>query len=99
MSYEFLMYICLDPTSNLPRNTYLERLGEYSKVPVDDKVPVYGDAFIFMMKPWPEESDHPKGAAYVHMTDQFAAGARAHISEKIPKLLRSLPKPEKNEEQ
>ena len=89
------MYICLDPTSTLPRNKYLESLGGYSEVP---GVPVYGDAFIFSMKPWLDESDASRVAKWVHMTDHFAEGARRHVGQEIPKLLRSLPKPEKDDE-
>ena len=86
------MYICLDQTSKLPRNKYLEWLAGYSEVPV------YGDAFVFSMKPWLSESDKARGASWVHMPDHFLAEGSPSAATTLPKLLRYLPKPEKDEE-
>lgn len=87
------MYICLDKESNLPRNTYLEWLAGYSEVPV------YGDAFVFSMEPWLSELDRSKGARWAHMPDWWAAGEGSPvIATTLPKLLRCLPKPKKDEE-
>lgn len=90
------MYTCTDPKSKLPRNEYLEKLGQCSDVPV------YGDAFIFNMVPWLDEADESRGAGarWVHMNHFAAPAVRGYgrAANVLYMLLRSLPKPKKNGE-
>ena len=93
---DYVMYTCTDPTSKLPRNKYLEKLGQYSDVPV------YGDAFIFNMVPWLDEADESSGAGarWVHMNHFAAPAVRGYgrAAKVLYMLLRSLPKAKKDGE-
>lgn len=95
--HDYLMYTCVNKNSSLPQNQYLEKLAFYSGAPV------YGDVFIFSMKPWLGNSKKPRETQWIHMDNHFAGVAYARDRDVYPArilrlLLQSLPKPEVDDE-
>lgn len=80
---DYMMYLCLDEKSKLPRNRGIEKLSHFSKVTV------YGDAFVFKMAH--NGFDELGRARYIHMDEFFVESARTgvHAGRDLRRLLKS----------
>ena len=88
---DYMMYVCMDEKSGLPRNWYLESLFLGLTV-----VKVYGDAFIFKKEAESIGSSDSRVAKYLHQKEDFdVAMKETMFKDVLRKLLESSKKGKK----
>ena len=73
---DYMMYMCVDESSGLPRNDRVERIVNSKKGRITWSAPikVYGDAFVFRKKTESNGLRESKRANYVDMDQNFLHG-------------------------
>ena len=73
---DYMMYMCVDKSSGLPRNDRVEWIvnSKNGRITWSAPIKVYGDAFVFRKKTEPNGLGESKRANYVDMDQDFGHG-------------------------
>ncbi|KAF6231584.1 hypothetical protein HO173_010116 [Letharia columbiana] len=88
----YMVYMCRDANAGLPHNQYLEDMVrdvyDHPRATLMPPIKVYGDAYVFMRKPYSKEPDESQRATYVDMDKGFVVDATHGVRAQV--MLRNL---------